>query len=115
MALLRRSIVEGVPSLRQRAPIPMATPDLGSVVESCKRELEWLLRTHQGRPLPRCWSDQPYGEEPTRLEEEVLPALAGFLERLAQIDAGIEAAWEADCARIQVVEHPAGVPQSLAA
>lgn len=94
----------------------MATPVLGSVVESCKRELEWLLRTHQGRPQPRCWSDQPYGEEEiTRLEEEVLPALAGFLERLAQIDAGIEAAWDAECARIQAVEHPPGVPQSVAA
>jgi hypothetical protein len=80
----------------------MATPDLASVVEGCKRELEWLLRTHQGRPLPRCWSHQPYGEEEiTLLEEELLPAMAAFLGRLAEIEEGIEAEWEAEAARAQ--------------
>jgi hypothetical protein len=83
----------------------MATPDLASVVEGCKRELEWLLRTHQGRPLPRCWSHQPYGEEEiTLLEEELLPAMAAFLERLAEIEGRLEAAQEEESAGLALAE-----------
>ncbi len=33
--------------------------------------------------IPRPWIDHPYGEEEiTLLEEELLPAMAGFLERV---------------------------------
>ena len=83
----------------------MATQDLACVVEGCKRELEWLLRTHQGRPLPRCWSHQPHREEEiTLLEEELLPAMAAFLERLAVIEEGLEAAQEEESAESALAE-----------
>ncbi|MCT0225609.1 hypothetical protein [Synechococcus sp. CS-1328] len=65
-----------------------------SLVESCQKALEWILRTHgaEGRPIRRCWIDQPYGEEElTLLEEEVLPVMAAFLERIDAIDQGLEA------------------------
>ena len=41
--------------------------------------------------------DQPYGEEElTRLEQELLPAMEGFLQRIDEIDAQLLAAQEAD-------------------
>lgn len=55
--------------------VPYATEDPGSLVESCQRALERILRTHRGRPIRRSWIDSSYREEePTLLEEEVLPA-----------------------------------------
>ena len=56
--------------------------------------VEWLLATHtaKGLLIPRPWIDHPYGEEEiTLLEEELLPAMAGFLERVEAIDRAIEA------------------------
>jgi len=45
------------------------------------------FRTHQGRPLRRCWIDQPYGEEEiTLLEEEVIPAIQQCLARIDELD-----------------------------
>ena len=64
------------------------------LVESCYRAMEWLLATHTARGLliPRHWVDHPYGEEEiTLLEEELLPAMAAFLERVEAIDQAIEA------------------------
>ena len=37
--------------------------DPGSLVESCQRALEWILRTHRGRPIRRTWIDATYTEE----------------------------------------------------
>ena len=50
---------------------------------TCQRSLPWLLQSHQREPLRRCWIDHPYGEEEiTRLEDELLPAMQTFLERI---------------------------------
>jgi hypothetical protein len=65
-----------------------------SLVESCYRAVEWLLATHtaKGLLIPRPWIDHPYGEEEIALlEEELLPAMAGFLARVEAIDRAIEA------------------------
>lgn len=52
-------------------------------MESCQRALEWILRSHQSRPIRRCWIDADYTEEEiTLLEEEVLPAMAAFFKRV---------------------------------
>jgi hypothetical protein len=56
-----------------------------ALVESCYQAVEWLLATHtaKGLLIPRPWIDHPYGEEEiTLLEEELLPAMAVFLERV---------------------------------
>jgi hypothetical protein len=84
----------------------MATHVLGygpedpvGLVESCYRAVEWILATHaaKGALIPRPWIDHPYGEEEiTLLEEELLPAMAGFLERVEAIDRAIEADQEAE-------------------
>ena len=62
-------------------------------MESCQRAIEWILRSHaaSGRPIRRAWSEVPYGEEEiTRLEEELLPAMAALLERVGEIDRRLE-------------------------
>ncbi len=67
------------------------------LVESCYKAVRWLLRRHEGQPVRRTWVDQPYGEEElTRLEQELLPAMEGFLQRIDEIDAQLLAAQEAD-------------------
>jgi hypothetical protein len=82
-----------------------------SLLESCQRALEWMLRSHRQQPIRRCWIDHPYGEEEiTLLEEELLPVLAQLLERIEAIDAEIEAAHQAEVAcfeAAQAVEAPA--------
>jgi hypothetical protein len=41
--------------------------------------------------IPRGWIDVPYGEEEMALlEEEVLPVLAGVLQRVEEIDARVK-------------------------
>ena len=68
-----------------------AMEDPGSLVESCPRALEWILRTHRGRPIHRTWIDATYTEEEINLmEEEVLPAMATFLQRVSKIDRRLE-------------------------
>ena len=63
------------------------------LLESTLRAIESILRRHRGRSLRRSWSEIPYGEEEiTRLEEEVLPAIAACLARVEVIDADLEAA-----------------------
>jgi hypothetical protein len=48
------------------------------------------------------WIDHPYGEEEiTLLEEELLPAMAVFLERVEAIDRAIEADQELEVAAHQ--------------
>ena len=76
-----------------------AKEDPGSLVESCQRALEWILRSHQSRPIRRCWIDAEYTEEEiTQLEEEVLQAMAALLDRVAEIErrlkAEAQAAWD---------------------
>lgn len=83
----------------------MATHVLGygaadpvGLVESCYRAVEWILATHaaKGVLIPRPWIDHPYGEEEiTLLEEDLLPAMAGFLARVEAIDQAIEPDQEA--------------------
>jgi hypothetical protein len=70
-----------------------APEDPFCLVESCQRAIEWILRSHAatGEPIRRAWSDVPYGEEEiTRLEEELLPAMAALLERVGEIDRRVE-------------------------
>ncbi|MCP9841816.1 hypothetical protein KBY93_14415 [Synechococcus sp. J7-Johnson] len=58
-----------------------------ALVESCHSALTWILRRHEGKPIPRFWIDHPYGEEEiTLLEEELMPAMEQFLARLKEID-----------------------------
>jgi hypothetical protein len=55
-----------------------------------------LSANNHGRSLRRSWIEIPYGEEEiTRLEEEVLPAIAACLARVEAIDSDLEAAQEA--------------------
>lgn len=57
------------------------------LLESTLHSIQAILDRHRGKPLRRCWMDQPYGEEEiTRLEEELLPALQRFVARIADID-----------------------------
>ena len=66
--------------------------DPGCLVAACQQALERLLLLSRGQAVPRCWIDYPYTEEEiTLLEEEVLPAMQLFLERVGEIDAGLEA------------------------
>jgi hypothetical protein len=70
-----------------------APEDPFCLVESCQRAIEWILMSHaaSGRPIRRAWSEVPYGEEEiTRLEEELLPAMAALLERVGEIDRRVE-------------------------
>ena len=70
-----------------------APEDPFCLVESCQRAIEWILRSHaaSGQPIRRAWSAVPYGEEElTRLEEELLPAMAALLERVGEIDRRLE-------------------------
>jgi len=63
------------------------------LVESCQRAIEWILSSHaaSGQPIRRAWSAVPYGEEEiTRLEEDLLPAMAALLERVGEIDRLLE-------------------------
>ena len=44
----------------------------------------------EGKLIPRGWIDVPYREEEMALlEEEVLPVLAGVLQRVEEIDARV--------------------------
>ena len=80
------------------------------LVESCHSALRWLLVRTEGQPLRRTWIDQPYGEEElTRLEQEVLPAMEGFLQRLQEIDAELLAAQDAEAEALQAAEAEAAV------
>ena len=66
--------------------------DPGCLVAACQQALERLLLLSRDRAVPRCWIDYPYTEEEiTLLEEEVLPAMQLFLERVGEVDAGLEA------------------------
>ena len=70
--------------------------------ESCHSALRWLLVRTEGQPLRRTWIDQPYGEEKiTRLVDELVPAMESFLQRLAEIDAELLAAQDAEVAAIE--------------
>ena len=83
-----------------------APEDPFCLVESCQRAIEWILRSHAatGEPIRRSWSEVPYGEEElTRLEEELLPAMAALLERVGEIDRRVEGL-------CQEVAEPVGEP-----
>ncbi len=76
-------------------------------MESCQRALVGLLRSHRGEPLRRCWIDQPYGEEEiTRLEQELLPAMEQFLERIGEIDRQLEPEQAAERLSAEAEELP---------
>ena len=64
-----------------------------ALMESCQKAIEWVLKRSvaEGRLIPRGWIDVPYGEEEMALlEEEVLPVLAGVLQRVEEIDARVK-------------------------
>ena len=94
-----RGVPFGVPSLRRQAAALMVSvapvrvqEDPFAVMESCQKAIEWVLRRSEaeGRLIPRWWIDVPYGEEEMALlEEEVLPVLAGVLQRVEEIDARV--------------------------
>jgi hypothetical protein len=70
-----------------------ASEDPFCLVESCQRAIEWFLRSHEasGQPIRRAWSPVPYGEEElSRLEVDLLPAMAALLERVREIDRRLE-------------------------
>jgi hypothetical protein len=65
------------------------------------------LRSHatSGEPIRRAWSEVPYGEEElTRLEEELLPAMAALLERVGEIDRRLE------CSQLEAGQPEPGQP-----
>jgi hypothetical protein len=64
-----------------------------AVMEACRKAIEGVLKRSvaEGRLIPRGWIDVPYGEEEMALlEEEVLPVLAGVLQRVEEIDARVK-------------------------
>jgi hypothetical protein len=70
-----------------------APEDPFCLVESCQRAIKRMLKSHAatGEPIRRAWSAMPYGEEElTRLEEELLLAIAAMLERVRTIDRRVE-------------------------
>jgi hypothetical protein len=83
---------------------PFCRPEEDPVllVESCYKSIHWLLRRYEGQVLRRTWIEQPYGEEElTRQEQEVLPAMEGFLQRMQEIDAQLLAAQDAEAATFE--------------
>ena len=63
-----------------------------AVMEACRKAIEEVLKRSvaEGRFIPRGWIDVTYGEEEMALleeEEEVLPVLAGVLQKMEEIDA----------------------------
>ncbi|MFM9101541.1 MAG: hypothetical protein ACKOPS_09455 [Cyanobium sp.] len=63
-----------------------------AVMEGCRKVIEAVLKRSaaEGRLIPRGWIEVPYGEEEMALlEEEVLPVLAGVLQRVEEIDARV--------------------------
>jgi hypothetical protein len=84
-----------------------APEDPFCLVESCQRAIEWILSSHgaSGQPIRRAWSEVPYGEEElTRLEEELLPAMAALLERVGEIDRRLE------CSQLEAGQTEGGQP-----
>ena len=57
-----------------------------AVMEACRKAIEGVLKRSvaEGRLIPRGWIDVPYGEE------EMLPVLAGVLQRVEEIDAKVK-------------------------
>ena len=94
----------------------MLSSDPFALLQSCEKAIKWILLTHQGKPIKRCWINHPYGEEElTCLEEELLPAVEAMLARVAEIDQKLEAAYQAECDRIQQELEMQGVaPMGLA-
>jgi hypothetical protein len=107
-----RSGPVGVPWLRRKASVRHVQPCswfwsgrsgwAGGVLLSGRG----VAARHPHRPGivdPEVWIDHPYGEEEIALlEEELLPAMAGFLERVEAIDQAIEADQE-----LQIKAHQA--------
>jgi hypothetical protein len=65
------------------------------LADKALQRLLQILAAHRQRPLLRRWIDQPYGEEEiTLLEEEVIPALMRLRERVEEIDAELQHAYD---------------------
>ena len=61
------------------------------------------MSRHQREPLRRCWIDHPYGEgKITRLEDELLPAMESFLERIDVIDQQLREAQDEQVAQFEL-------------
>ena len=73
------------------------------LLESSLRCIEGILRCHVNQPLRRSWIEHPYGEEEIALlEEEMLPVLQRFLQRIDEIDAELEALVAIELLRCQL-------------
>lgn len=65
------------------------------LAEAYRKAIERILITHtaRGRLVARPWIDHSYGEEEiTLIEEEMLPAMDGFLTRIEEIHQQLEEA-----------------------
>ena len=70
-------------------PSPYSRPEEDPVLllQSTLKAVEVMLRRSAGQAMRRSWIAVPYGEEEiTRLEEEVIPVLRSYLERVEEID-----------------------------
>ncbi len=86
------------------APSPFCRPeeDPFLLLESTLNAVEAMLRRSAGQAMRRSWIAVPYGEEElTRLEEEVIPVLRSYVERIDEIDRQLEEAQEAEWAIAQ--------------
>ncbi len=64
------------------------------LADKALQRLLQILAAHRQRPLLRRWIDHPYGEEEIALlEEEVIPALLRLRERVDEIDAELQHAY----------------------
>jgi len=96
----------------------MATHALGyapedpvSLVEACRKAIEWILVTHtaRGRLLARPWINHPYVEEEiTLIEEELLPAMALFFADEADVGMTRLEASDAAAAEALVLDQHSG-------
>ena len=65
------------------------------LADAVLQRLQQILAAHQQRPLPRHWINHPYGEEEiTLLEEEVIPALLRLRDRVDEINAELQQAYD---------------------
>ena len=80
------------------AQSPCSRPEEDPVLllQSTLKAVEVMLRRSAGKAMRRSWIAVPYGEEEiTRLEEEVIPVLRSYVERVEEIDRQLEEAQEA--------------------
>jgi hypothetical protein len=82
-----------------QSPYSRPEEDPVLLLHSTLQAVAAMLRRSAGQAMRRCWIAVPYGEEEiTRLEEEVIPVLRSYVERIDEIDRQLEEAQEAEWA-----------------